>query len=271
MKISFSKFTSFMQNPEKYRLYYGLGLKPEGEDIPSNRNYGRRRGSCFHAIHEARAKGVRDSVITKYEYPEDLYARCVRLADLVPDLGEMLHAECEFDVPIGDGKHSITGRLDHIARGTDGIARLGDFKTTKKRTKKEMAEYNGDLSTSPQPHFYLYASRSLDLGIELTEMRYHILVDDKEKPDYYPLDLTIGPNEVNRKMQGVYAACEIIEFLTKTIGVEKPWPHSNHWPCSGERFFCGYQEICGRALPLGCVPQGFVRRVPEVVDETEGA
>jgi hypothetical protein len=260
LKLSYSGYTAFLQNPEKYRLYYPLGLKIEGDDIPTFKNYGRRRGSCFHAIQEARAKGVRDSVITEHKYPDDMYARCARLAELVPDLGELLQPEYEFTVPIGDGKHSITGRIDHIAK-LGGVARLGDFKTTKKRTKKEMAEYNGELSTSPQPHFYLYAARSL--GYQLEECRFHVMVDDKDKPDYYTVDVTYGENEVNRKMSAVYAACEVIEFLTNTYGVEKPWPHSNNWPCSGDRFFCGYQEICGRALPLGCVPPGFVSRKPE--------
>lgn len=264
MKISYSRFSSFLQNPERYRLTYELGLKPEGDDTPSFRNYGRRRGSCFHAIQEARAKGVRDSVVTKHEYPEDLYQRCARLATLVPELGKLEMAEAEFDLPIANGKHSITGRVDHVALLEDE-RNVGDFKTTKKRTKKEMSEYNGTLATSPQAHFYLYAAAAL--GFPTEKFVYHVLVDDKEKPYYYEVPLTIGPAAVARKMQSVYAACEAIEGLRERVGIENPWPHSNHWPCCGDTFFCGFAEICGRTLPKGCTPPGFVQRTPEITEE----
>jgi len=70
-------------------------------------------------------------------------------------------------------------------------------------------------------------------------------------------------------MAGVYAACEGIEFYTRTYGVEKPWPHSNHWPCCGDKFFCGYQGVCGRTLPKGCVPPGYTFRWKERIQEAE--
>jgi hypothetical protein len=268
LKISYSGFSAYLQNPERYRLYYGLGLIPEGDDVPSTRNYGRRRGSCFHAIQEARATGVRDSAITKHAYPEDMYARCVRMAELVPDLGTLILAEKQFEFPIGDGKHSITGRIDHIALKNE-VTAVGDFKTTKKRTKAEMREYFGNLQTSSQAHFYLHAAKQL--GYTVDEFRYHVLVDDKEKPDYMPFPLEISALAVERRMRGVYAACEAIDFLTKTYGVEKPWPHSNHWPCCGDQSFCGYSAICGREIPKGCVPTGFVSRHPEEIISQEGS
>lgn len=269
MKISYSRFASFLQNPERYRLSYCLGLVPEGEDIPSPKNYGRRRGSCFHAIQEANAKGVRHSAITEHKYAEDIYDRCVRLASCVPDLGPLVLPECEFIVPIGDGKHSINGRIDHGFNQEDfngnAILRIGDFKTTKKRTKQEMREYFSTLETSPQAHFYLYAAAKL--GSPTDQFTYHVLVDDKERPQYIPLDLTIGPAEVARKMQGVYAACEAIEGLIERVGIEKSWPHSNHWPCCGTAEYCGFSAICGRNLPKGCVPPGFVLKPGEITEE----
>lgn len=261
MKISFSRYSAFVNNPERYRLYYGLGLVPESDSQATNFNYGRRRGSCVHAILEATAKGLRPSAVTKYEYPADLYARCIALAAKMPPLTDVILAEQEFEYPIGDGRHSITGRVDHI-QTSDGVYRVGDFKSTKKRTKKEMSEHLGTLETSPQSHFYLYAADKM--GYPTDQFTYHILVDEKDKPDYFPLNITVGSAAIARTMYSVYAACEAIEFLTEKWGVEKPWPHANTWPCCGDKFFCGYSELCGRTLPVGCVPTGFVSRIKEI-------
>lgn len=260
MKISYSRFTAFLQNPERYRLYYGLGLIPEGVDVPTAMNYGRRRGSCVHAIHEADGKGLRHSVVTEHKYPDDMYQRCLALVAKLPGM-EVLLSEAEFECPIGNGKHSITGRLDHVFK-RDGQIRIGDIKSTKKRTKKEMREYFATLETSSQSHFYLYVAGLL--GFPTDQFTYHVLVDEKDAPEYIPFDLpSIGPVEVERTMRGVYAACEAIEGLTEKVGLENPWPHSNHWPCCGDKFFCGYGSICGRTLPVGCIPTGFVSRHPE--------
>lgn len=265
MKISYSRFSAFLQNPERYRMHYVLGLKTVSDDIPSVFNYGRRRGSCVHAIHEARAKGLRDSEITKHLFPQEMYERCVRMVEIVPTM-ELLPGVCEtaFTCGIGNGTHQIEGRIDHAFRESGEIW-LGDLKSTKGKTKKEMRKYFGELDTSPQAHFYLYAAALLGFGTD--KLRYHVIVDNgKEAPDYVPVDVRFGPSAVDRKMKGVQAACEgILGYLSK-IGEDKPWPHSNIWPCNGDRAFCGFAEICEHVMPKGCVPPGFVSRHPE---ETE--
>lgn len=293
MKISYSKYSSFLMNPERYRLYYALGLTPEGDETPTNMNLGRRRGRCFHSLTELRAK--RDAIhcdmchgpecIKCYpelvmrqlegEYGAALVARCERMRAVMPDLGPMQLVEQSFELPIGDGKHSVTGRIDHIFTDLDGHERVGDFKTTKgNRTKKEVQEYFGEMSTSSQAHFYLYAAAQLGHPTDL--FTYHVIFDRKDKdsqPRYVPLDLSkdqTGPAAVARTMAGVYAACEAIEGLIERVGLEKPWPHSNNWPCCGDKFFCGYQEICGRQLPKGAVPAGFTTRWKEKIQTEEG-
>ena len=185
MRISYSKYTAFVGNPERYRLHYELGLTPEDDDTPTRMNMGRRRGSCFHAIYE----GVpRPTLVGKFG--GELVKRAEDMAAVVSDLGELSHIEQEFEIPILDGKHSINGRIDH-GFVADGSFRLGDFKTTKgSRTKKELQEYYGELETSPQSHFYLHAARVLGFPTEL--FTYHVVLDRKDKdhkPTYVPLDL----------------------------------------------------------------------------------
>ena len=270
MKISYSKYSAFLMNPERYRLYYGLGLTPEGDETPTNMNLGRRRGRCFHALLESRTNGTptRDAIVQ--EHGRELVERCERMVSVLPDLGPMQLVEQSFEQPIGDGKHSVIGRIDHIFT-ENARERVGDFKTTKgNRTKKELQEYLAEMETSSQSHFYLYAAAQLGHPTEL--FTYHVILDRKDKdgqPRYLPMDMVVGTSAVARTMAQVYAACETIDFLTNTYGTDKPWPHSNNWPCSGDKFFCGYAGICGRPLPKGAVPPGYTCRWKEKI-QTEG-
>jgi hypothetical protein len=240
-----------------------LGLTPEGDETPTRMNLGRRRGRCFHEYSEAKGNGilaeVRPSLLERYG--AELVARVEDMAEVVPDLGSLALVEQSFEVPIGDGKHSIIGRIDH-GFTVDNHFRLGDFKSTKgTRTKREVQEYFGELETSPQAHFYLKAADALGHPTDL--FTYHVIFDRKDKnskPRYVPLDLQIGPAEVNRTMSMVYAACEGIQFYSTVYGKDKPWPHSNAWPCCGDKFFCGYQGLCGRQIPKGVEPPGFTYR-----------
>lgn len=254
MKISYSKYTAFVNNPERFRLYYMLGLTPENDETPTLMNFGRRRGRCFHESYEGR-----DRAELIKEYGVEMVERCEDMRSVVPDLGPLEMVEHYFEIPIGDGKHTIIGYIDHTFN-SDGF-RVGDFKTTKgTRTKKETSEYLGELETSPQSHFYLKAVRELGKPTDL--FTYHVIFDRKNKdskPTYCPVDLVIGAAEVERTMAEVYAACEAIEAL-QAYGIEKPWPHANKWPCCGDRFFCGYQGLCGRTLPKGVEPPGFTNR-----------
>lgn len=264
MKISYSKYTAFVQNPERWRLYYALGLTPEGDDTPTRMNLGRRRGSCFHALREGTPRPYLSE-----KYGLELVKRCEDMAEVVPDLGPLTLIEESFEVPIGDGKHSINGRIDHRFI-VDGNARLGDYKTTKgTRTKKEVQEYFDGLLSSTQPHFYLKAAAALGFPTDL--FTFHVVFDRKDKdskPRYVALDVDpseTGPSAVNRTMAEVYAACEAIEFLTNEYGIERPWPHSNTWPCRGDKFFCGYQGLCGRVFPKGCTPPGFTSKFKDLI------
>jgi hypothetical protein len=261
VRISYSRYSAYLTNPERYRLQYVLGLTPEGDESPSTTNIGRRRGRCFHEIYEG--KKTREELIETYGL--QLVERCERMKEVVPDLGPLVLVETSFDIPIGDGKHSIVGRIDH-GFTLDDQFRIGDFKSTKgTRTKKDFAEYLAEMETSSQSHFYLYAVRHLGMPTEL--FRYHVVLDRKDKdhkPTYFPLDLPVtGPATLDRTMAEVYAACEAIEFLRKQYGEEKPWPHSNNWPCCGDKFFCGYSGICGRLIPKGATPTGYTYRWAE--------
>lgn len=268
MIISYSKYTAFLTNPEKFRLYYILGLVPEGDDTPTRMNMGRRRGTVFHALAEAKANDeyatTRKDLVAAHGL--ELIERCEDMLEVVPDLGPLFMVEHQFETPIGDGKHSIMGFIDH-GYTVDGTRRLGDYKTTKgSRTKKELQDYFGTLETSAQSHFYLKAAAAA--GEQMDMMTFHVIADRKSKdhkPTYSPIDVHVGPAEVERTMSMVYAACETIGFLTDVYGTDKPWPHSNNWPCSGDKFFCGYQTICGRGIPVGCTPPGFTQRFKHLI------
>lgn len=266
LKISYSKYTAFQANMERFRLHYELGLTPENDETPSLMNFGRRRGSCFHELSEGKP---RKDVLTKYG--KEVLARAEAMIEVIPDFGPRDWIEREFETPIGDGKHSINGRIDHRFLADNAYA-IGDFKTTKgTRTKADLIQYFGTLQTSAQSHFYLAAARAFGEPSEL--FTYHIVLDRKDKdhkPTYVRLDLpAIGNAELDRTLAEVYAACETIEFLEQTYGTDKPWPHSNNWPCCGDRGFCGFSDICGRCIPKGAVPPGFTTRYKELIQIEE--
>lgn len=273
MKISYSRYTAFVSNPERYRLYYELGLTPEGDETPTRMNLGRRRGTVTHALYEAKHNGNTSYIREKLteEHGSELVKRCERLVAVIPDLGPLFFVEHSFEIPILDGKHSINGRIDH-GFTLDGLDRGGDIKTTKgTRTKKELSEYFGKFDTSPQSHFYLKAFAVL--GRPTDTFTYHVILDAKDKtsePRYIPIDVVVGPAQVERTMREVYAAGEAIEFLRNEYGIEKPWPHSNEWPCCGDRFFCGYQGLCGRTLIKGVEPPGFTNRYKDLIQLETG-
>lgn len=265
MKLDFSRYSAFVQNPERYRLRYVLNLAPENDDEPTFMNYGRRRGTCTHEILDARNvhHGNTEALTAalfalREKHPADLFDRCCALADVMPDLGKFLISEKEFDLPVFDGSHHSTiGRIDHIFMEA-GQPIVGDFKTAKKRTKKEASQYLGELSTSFQVPFYLHAAKSM--GYETDKFRFHVLIDEKDNPDYLPLDVTMGPAEVERRLRHVRSACYSIEGLLRDVGPDYPWPHANAWPCCGDKFMCGYGDICGLRIPPGVIPSGFVPR-----------
>jgi hypothetical protein len=256
LQISYSRYRAFCDNPEKFRLYYMLGLTPEGDETPTLFNFGRRRGSCFHKIYEG---ANREDLVR--EYGADMVARCEEMVAVVPDLGALDWVEKSFEVPIGDGKHSIIGRIDHRFREYDAWT-LGDFKTTKgTRTKAQTSEYLADMERSTQHHFYLAAARIL--GEPSDRFTYHIVFDRKEKhakPTYLPLPVGAGEAEVNRVMASVYAACEQIEFL-QAYGIEKPWTDTRKYGIGADI----YAEIAGRMIPKGCEPNGFTYRWKEQI------
>jgi hypothetical protein len=256
MKLDFSRYSAYVQNPERYRLRYVLNLAPEHDEQPTFANYGRRRGTCTHEILDARATGKEVKAL-RNRFPTDLFDRCEKLANVMPNLGKFLISEKEFDIPVFEGsKHSTIGRIDHIFMENGPV--VGDFKTAKKRTKKEAAQYLSELSTSFQVPFYLHAAKHM--GYETDRFRFHVLIDEKDNPDYLPLDVEMGPAEVEKRLRHVRAACYGIEGLLRDIGPEYPWPHSNAWPCCGDKFMCGYGNICGLRIPPGVVPGGFVTR-----------
>lgn len=239
-----------------------LGLTPEGDDTPTMFNFGRRRGRCFHEIYEGKPK----KALIK-EYGAEMVSRCEDMRLAVPDLGDLDWVERDFTIPIGDGKHSINGRIDHrfFDAGAD-VRHPGDFKTTKgTRTKAQLQEYFKGLEDSTQHYFYLRAEREFSetpTGL----FTYHCVFDRKDKehkPTYIPLHLPyIGPAEVDRVMACVYAACEVIEAL-KAYGIEKPWPDSRKWNFGDDP----YKEIAGRLLPKGAIPDGFTTRWKEQIQE----
>jgi len=148
MKIDSTRYTMFWSNPEKYRLreVWKLAPKePQPGTFASLLTYGRRRGTCLHELRDGKYRGVpveqsiqelRDSGFGEKEIAA-AQAMAAAIEEKYPNEKYLKH-EVLFDAPIPGTPHSLVGRIDHIL-DIDGAVWVGDWKSSKKRTKTDTA------------------------------------------------------------------------------------------------------------------------------------
>lgn len=266
MKIDASRYTMFWANPDRYRLrecWKLAPVEPAPDSFAALLTYGRRRGSAFHDLRDAKHKGL-DSDVTK-EYLKGLYgenpveaaARMVDVVDSTFGHERYLVHEAVFEYPIPGSAHILTGRLDHVLE-RDGEAVIGDWKTTKHRTKKDYARLVESYVNSPQVGFYLLGARTL--GIEARRFMYRVVQDgpagkSPRVPTVREHPATRSSLDLRGLLRSVQQTCELIEFLKLSVGPQDPWP------VLPEPFDRGYGTMLGRRMYEGYMPDGFTEKV----------
>lgn len=277
MKIDASRYNLFWSNPERYRLreiWKLAPIEPKADSFAALLTYGRRRGTCTHELLDGKYRGVpREQSIAELKdggFGDKEIAAALRLVSAVEERypGEAYLAhEAVFEYQISDSPHVMTGRVDHILpsiqEGAPPI--IGDWKSSRKRTKKEMAALIDSYKASAQVSFYMLGVPTL--GFAVGDFLYRILEDrgPKEKPRIYEAWTTRGSLELAKFARGVHQTCELIEWMKRTFGVENPWP--NLW----EPFDKGYSSMLGQKMFEGFMPEGFTERVEhlETMDDYE--
>lgn len=263
MKIDASRFVMFWANPERYRLreiWKIAPIEPKADTFAALLTYGRRRGTCTHEMLDGRYKGFPQSqTISELKdggFGDKEIAAAQRLVAAVieryPDEKYLAH-EVLFEYSIPDSPHVMTGRIDHILEGTDTVV-IGDWKGTKKRTKKDMAYLIENYKASPQVNFYLLGATTL--GFNTLSFLYRVLEDRgvKAKPNVYEAPTDRTNLQLRRFARYVHMTCELIEWMTATYGVENPWPELV------EPFDRGYGPIAGHKMFEGYMPDGYTEK-----------
>lgn len=287
MKIDASRFNLFWSNPERYRLREIWKIAPKEPPVDSFNalyTYGRRRGTSFHELADARFTGVPVEQVlqelTDGQMGASAIAAAQRMAAAVaekyPNESYLAH-EVLFEYQIPNSPHIMTGRIDHILRWTgdvpvwffdsvDGLPNtapcgsliIGDWKTSKKRTKKDMEVRKQAYLNSKQVDFYLLGAKTL--GFDTDTFLYRILEDQgKGKPAVIHECWTQRSNlQLQATARYVHQTCELIEWMKSAFGVENAWPNLYE---PFENTPIGYGSELGCKQYAGVIPQGFVKKV----------
>lgn len=260
MKIDSSRYTMFWSNPERYRLreiWKLAPIEPAAGTFASLLTFGRRRGTCLHELLDAAYRGV-----TEFEAVQSLkdggfgdkeIEIAKRMAAAVTERykdEERLAHEALFEYPIPGTPHSLVGRIDGIHR-LDGEVFINDYKSSKPRSKRDLAFKLDSYCLGFQPSFYLLGARAL--GFECKRFRYVLVSGGGQDPriqihERYVERTSLELAEFARQ---VAMTCDLIEWMKATFGVEKPWPQ-----VPGP-FDSDYAPIAGRKLYKGYIPEGF--------------
>ena len=264
MKIDASRYTMFWSNPERYRLRECWKLAPEepkAGTFAALPTFGRRRGTCFHELLDAAYRGVSEAEAVQSlkdggfgeKEIEVAQRMAARVRQLYPDEKYLAH-EALFESPIPDSPHSLVGRIDHILE-RDGEVLVGDWKTSKPRSKADAARKADEYCRSHQVGFYLIGARQL--GFDCRRFLYRLVQSGSDSAgvsitEHFTERTTLQLGELTR---AVHITCELILWLRSTFGIERPWPQ-----LPGP-FDSDYAPIMGQRMYEGFMPEGFRPKV----------
>lgn len=260
MKIDASRYVMFWQNPEKYRLreIWKLAPKePKAGTFASLLTYGRRRGTCFHEMLDGRFRGI-DPDRTVQELKDGGFGEkeiaaaaemMLAVLEKYPNEEYLAH-EVLFEVPIEGTPHSLVGRIDHILPGPV----VGDWKTSKKRSKADLSAKGGAYCRGPQVDFYLLGARSL--GFDTRSFLYRLVSGGSDSSGVHIAEFptTRTSLQLERFKRGVAATCDAILFLRDRYGIEE------NWPMMPGPFDSDYASIFGTRQYAEFMPDGFVEK-----------
>jgi hypothetical protein len=262
VRIDASRYNLFWQNPERYRLreiWKLAPIEPAAGTFASLLNYGRRRGTCFHelldaayraveepqAVQELRDGGFEDKEITA------ALRMAAKVREVYPDEDYLAH-ERLFEYQIPNSPHSMVGRIDHILADDEGPY-VGDWKTSKERTKKEIGYKLDEYCRGAQVPFYLLGASTL--GFETRRFLYRLVVDGKKGVEIVPQFTERTGLQLKAFAEGAHITCELIQWMRATFGIERPWPQM------AETFGSDYEPIYCKPMYTDFIPEGFCPKV----------
>lgn len=197
--LTHSMLSTFRACPRRCEIAYELGIRTIETSFPL------RVGSAFHAALEAADKGI--DYVPELADPFDLALVAAMVnghAARWPEPIEVIAAELEFALNLGDTEWTLAGKIDRIVRLSDGRMAIQEYKTTS-RDFSPGADYWLALQMDQQLSIYVIAARALGYPVET------ILFDVTRRPAQRPLKKTA---EIRIKKDGTPYAGQRLEDET---------------------------------------------------------
>lgn len=270
MKLSYTAYEDFWDNPERYRLVHQKNW------IPLHTPFSLQRGIAMHlALQVMGAGGTEEETLDmligarprpdgRTEALSDLRAleEGVSMAKALLPLPEAFGRELYFNFtgvgPAGSHlKHSGHGFIDFL-RADEVIVEFKSVNPKSSYTKK-LTEWDSNI----QADFLLCGARSL--GIKHPRMIVQYVQEPSKRGEpwkvWEPLPVIRSDRQLELLDAAIYGTCETIEQLLRDPGIDYPWPHRRTWKC-GEN--CAFSSLCGTCFsdtPVPDPPSGFTQRI----------
>jgi len=235
-----TRYRAFWNNPEAFRLRYLLDLDALKEGAPSK--YGRDRGTVFHILNEgaedaeAQIKATQNpAAVTMARHMHSVYKQATN-----PKF-KTLAKEVAFRVSIGNGRHSMAGRIDSIIEPPGGLVWCGETKTASARA--DLAVTKWEWQRNPQADFEIIGAQSLGYNVE--GVLVHIIKEAVPQPRIWQIEVKRTAEQLEIMKRSVEMTCDIIQMLIKQYGIDKPWPHAipGFNPCL-KKGYCDFEQDC---------------------------
>jgi hypothetical protein len=260
MRIDASRYSRFWQNPEMYRLREIWKLSPKepaAGTFASLLTFGRRRGTCLHELLDADYRKVSEAEAVQClkdgGFDDKAIQVAKNMAAVVRDRyasEERLAHEVLFEYPIEGTPHILVGRIDGIHRA-NGEVFINDYKSSKHRSKADLGYKLDEYCRGAQVPAYLLGARAL--GYDLRKFRY-VLVSGGGEAASVQIHQRFTERtslELSEFARQVGITCELILWLKRTYGTERPWPQING------PFDRDYEAIAGKKQYDGYIPDGY--------------
>lgn len=241
MDLDQTRFVQYWKNPELYRIEYLKNIVPEVN------SYGLQRGSAFHILVDAWARGENSSWVLERFAEEGIQNKeAIENANVLFEIYlrdrsdyKVIMSEQEFAVELTD-KHRLVGKIDQILETPMGIM-VGELKTNNYKARKNYVQK--EWQTKRQADTLLLGARQL--GFEVSDVIPIHLVE-LTPPEHWELDSVYrSDHQLELTKQAFIQTCDNIESTIKQHGIDTPWTHLREsWPCNAEGK-CEYELLCG--------------------------
>ena len=258
-QFSQGSLQDYVDCPRRFQLRYVLQLAwPAQEVEPALENeLHMRLGAAFHRLVHRYALGIPAEDLSRTIQEPDLRCWWHNYLERGPqELPEARHPEVVLSAPLGD--YRLVARYDLVAVDAGRRAVIVDWKTSRKRTKREYLTER--LQTKVYPYLLVRAGAHLNgdqaIAPEQVEMIYWF-ADYPEEPARF------GYDSAQYEADGAYLDSLVEEIVR--LGDEDFPLTTQEQRCK----FCPYRSLCQRGVRAGTLDEALDAALDEIEGEVD--